>query len=48
MTSNSFEPEVCKECLIKVVCIKNMAYGTLYQEAHNELRKLIFSFKDKE
>jgi len=46
-SSNSFEPKACKECLVKAACTKNMPQGTLCKEAHEELRKLIFSFKDK-
>ena len=43
-----FEPEACKECLIKVTCTKNHGAGTLCEKAHKELRELIFSCNKKD
>ncbi len=48
MDSSNNLPEVCKTCVIRASCTKNQPEGTLCQEAHNELREIIFSYKENE
>jgi|WetSurSiteA1Bulk_404760.scaffolds.fasta_scaffold00030_9 hypothetical protein len=43
MKKEQFIPEVCKDCLVRATCSKNLPSGTLCEKANKELRSLIFS-----
>jgi len=36
-SSLSFEPEICKNCVIKSICTKNFSLGTLCSKAYHEI-----------